>query len=309
MLRKKLSAPSVRARKKAGKENLAARLELPILDPDKLARLRSPNRRPRTIAELAGELESFRAVSDAMRRSDRYYFSALSKVYGVWADLLVIDIGHRNEMIAKLNERNAERTKRGDALHVLLRALIDYRVLDVADIPSDEAARARQATWTRLSRDASVLRFAEREEVPVDDFVAFVKARPGGLEGMAREEARARRAAAGAPTVRAKILAKSPAESPSSPPSPSSVALETGKTQPDSKRGWRLGATLRKTLASGMFADRELIVRVYVGADGRRTVRDVYQSSKPAIDDAQWVRDMEGLGARLVGKGLKRPKV
>jgi hypothetical protein len=305
---KQQPAPSVRARKKAVKEKLAARLELPVLDPDKLARLRSPRRRSKTIVELADELATFKAVSDAVRRSDRYYFSALAKVYGVWADLLMVDDAHRNEMIVKLNNRNKEKTKRGDAIHVLLRALIDYRVKDAKGISREEAARARQATWTRLSRDASVLRFAEREEVPVDDFVDFVKARPGGLEGMARDEARARRASASTATARPKLQTKSLTKPlPARPLTPDSA--EPSGDSSGGKGRWRLGPALRKKLATGMFAGRELIVRVYVGSDGRRTVRDVYQSSNPAIDDAQWVRDMEGLGARLVGKGPKRPKV
>lgn len=308
MTLKKGSPPSIRARKKQGKERLAARLELPVLDAAKLARLRSPKRRQKTITELADELEGFRAVSDAVRRSDRYYFSALSKVYGVWMDLMEIDPKHRNELIVRLNQKNEEKTKRGDALHVLLRSLIDYRVLDVTEMSTDEARKARQAAWTRLSRDASVLRFAEREEIQVDDFVTFAKERPGGLEAMARAEASSKRASTVSDVSRQLTQKKVSTDAEAARSQPLGRA-GLPKTASDRKPTWGLGSGLRKKLATGMFAGRELIFRVYVDENGRRTVRDVYQSSARLIEDGRWAGDMEGLGARLVGLGLKRPKV
>lgn len=322
-----LSRPpkSVRKRREQARASLHERLQLPVVSSDKLKKLRSPGRRSKTIGELVVEIETFGAASEAVRRSHKYYTSALKKVYEVWVELLILADVQRDALIATLNERNPQVTKRGSALHVLLRSLIDYCVADPA-VTSDEAKRMRQAAAVRLSRDVAVLHHAQRLDVGVDDFAAFVAQMPGGLDQIAKSEAQARKAeraerAGSAPSSSERKECAGPAEpkrptssrairSESSSPASSLREPEGGDASLKKARSrWKLGKALRRKLSSPTLENREVIVRVFIGGDGQRVVRDAYQLSKPYISDDEFQRRMEGIEARLVGKGRKRPKV
>jgi len=294
---------SVLKRRSQSSENLSERLKLPVLDPSKLHRLRSSKRRSRTIAELVDELETFSAVGDAIKRSHRYYVAALHKAYEAWIDLLDVNEQQRNEVIKHLDMRNTQPTKRGDAIHVLLRALIDYEAAD-PNHSRDEAKKARQSAAARLSRDAAVLAHAQRNDVKIDEFVAMVRSTAGGLDQIAKSEAKARRAERG---VESRMAARRPVDEPSVQLGPP-VRERPQPAEPQRPR-WKVGRALRRKLASRTLVNRELLVRVFVAEDGSRVVRDVYQPTTRVFDDDAFAKDMEGIEARLVGHGHKRPRV
>jgi len=326
---------SVIDRKRARKARLSERLQLPVMTRAKLERLKSVRRQPKTIDELEIELAQFKGASEAVRRSHRYYVLALHKVYETWIDLLDIADVQRDVLISNLNHKNPEKTKRGDALHVLLRTLIDYGIARREELTKAAYEKVRQAAWSRISRDAAVLRYAERIDLQADQFVDYVAETPGGLEQMAREEAAARRSdkvstteseegLEGRPKTKVKpsdtedvsadaqvqprAYVPGPIEAPELKGSSNQASREVDD-HPTNTPKWRYGKALKGRMLAPTLANREVILRVFIGADGRRTVRDAYQPSTAVIDDDEFARHMEGIEARLIAKGLRRPKV
>jgi hypothetical protein len=183
-----------------GRRKLRDQLALPVLNPRLVQRLGGAQR-TRSLDALEQEVLVFNGVDDAMKRSHRYYRRALAKVYEVWLELLTWPESDRFELLQRLNDATEQKTKKGDGLHVLLRALIDYGGSSDESLAKEDLRKVNQAAVRRVGRDAAALRCAARSGVAAGGFAEFVDSYPGGLVRMERDEAQARKADGGRPAT------------------------------------------------------------------------------------------------------------
>ncbi|WP_242076394.1 hypothetical protein [Brevundimonas diminuta] len=260
-----------------------------------------------TINEAIEELKAYRGPDRAYRQANEYYYGALAKVYKIWIQSLSWPAPVRQRFYLGLNEPEAangdepaRRTSRGTDLHILLRYMISY----------SGDARAEQRLRTR---DAGALRQASRLELTPDAFVHRSASGIAGLDALYRADISARREEEGLKAIKpitpravslkgiSGVIAKAE----------DSVAEKAPKFLLRSLSGWRWrwSKVLRRKLQSARFHGREVILRVYVDDRGKTlTIRDCHQITGTTFKDEAWSGIMEGVGARLVEKGLKRPK-
>lgn len=173
-------------------ERLDAKLQRTVLEPELYVQLGGPTR-VKSIEELKHDISAFRAVDEAIRRSHDYQRQAIAKAYEIWYELCLWEGPDRIALLRALNRDNAVKSGEGQDVHVLLRALISYDVDIDPRAPKAEQRRARQRAYSAISRDASALRYGVRINVQPTAFAHFARQFGGGLDGMARAEADAKR--------------------------------------------------------------------------------------------------------------------
>ncbi len=181
-----------KSRQAARQSRLRTSLQLPVLDPDLVARL-GGKRRAASVAEIAQQIALFVGVDDAVKRSHRYYHRALAKVYETWLELLTWEEADQAELLEALNALTEQKTTKGDGLHILLRSMIDYGGVVDESAPAEERRKVSQIAVQRAGRDAAALKFAARQKTPSDRLAAFIAEYPGGVDRMARDEAQQRK--------------------------------------------------------------------------------------------------------------------
>lgn len=261
-----------------------------------------------TINEAIEELKAYRGPDRAYRQANEYYYGALAKVYKIWIQSLSWPAPVRQRFYLGLNEPEAangdepaRRTSRGTDLHILLRYMISY----------SGDARAEQRLRTR---DAGALRQASRLAITPDAFVHRSASGVAGLDALYRADISARREEEGLKPIK--------------PVTPRAVARNgvSGAIEKTGERvvekapelllrslsgwRWRWSKALSRKLKSAKFHGREVILRVYVDDQGKTlTIRDSYQITDATIADEAWLKAMEGIGARLIEKGRRRPTI
>lgn len=260
------------------------------------------------INEAIEELKAYRGPDRAYRQANEYYYGALAKVYQIWIRSLTWPAPVRQRFYLGLNEPEAangdepaRRTSRGTDLHILLRYMISY----------SGDARAEQRLRTR---DAGALRQALRLAITPDAFVHRSASGVAGLDALYRADISARREEEGLKPIKQVTPRAASGKSVSGVTAiaEGSIVEKARELVPRSLGGWkwRWSTALRRKVQSARFHGREVILRVYVDDQGKTlTIRDSYQITDATIADEAWLKAMEGIGARLIEKGRRRPKI
>lgn len=138
-----------------------------------------------SVSDVLAELASYRGPNAAYRKSNRYYYQALGKVYEIWLRISGWDEDARKMLLFELDTANRAEaggrgTSRGGDLHVLLRYLIHHN----GDVKEEQRLR---------SRDAGALRQAARLKWSAERFVQQAKDGAVGLDRLHRADIKARR--------------------------------------------------------------------------------------------------------------------